>query len=188
MPEPGESDRQTPHPLGPPTFAGDQARALAAIFEQANQSADPSAMTAVAAFASAAFAGPLPPPDVLKGYEEVLEGSADRIFKMAEAQSAHRQSLESVAVNGGHRRSWWGLWLGFASTLVVMGLGAGMVFAGHDAAGATVMGIDVVGLAGVFVYAQESQRRERQAKAAISQVPTMTAIPQSHTPASPSNS
>jgi uncharacterized membrane protein len=173
VPEPGQPDDSAQHPVGVPTFSmgADQARALAAIFEQAQKTSDPSTLIAMSAtVASAAFAGPLPPPEVLKGYEEVLPGSADRILKMAEGQSSHRQALETVAVNGGHRRSWWGLWLGFASTLVVMGLGAGMVFAGHDAAGASVMGIDVVGLASVFVYAQQSQRRERQTKATISQI------------------
>jgi len=40
------------------------------------------------------FAGPLPPPRILKGYEEVLSGSADRIFRMAENEQSHRHALE----------------------------------------------------------------------------------------------
>jgi uncharacterized membrane protein len=37
-----------------------------------------------------AFSGPLPPPSVLKGYEEVVRGSAERILVMAEKQQDHR--------------------------------------------------------------------------------------------------
>lgn len=38
--------------------------------------------------------GPLPPPEVLKAYDEVLKGAAKRIFDMAERQATHRQALE----------------------------------------------------------------------------------------------
>lgn len=44
------------------------------------------------------FSGPIPPPSIIKGYEEVLPGSADRIIKMAENQSSHRQAMESKMV------------------------------------------------------------------------------------------
>jgi len=40
------------------------------------------------------FAGPIPPPSMMKQYEETLPGSADRILKMAENQSEHRQWME----------------------------------------------------------------------------------------------
>jgi uncharacterized membrane protein len=40
------------------------------------------------------FVGPIPPPDLLKKYEDALDGAADRIIKMAEKQSAHRQWME----------------------------------------------------------------------------------------------
>lgn len=40
------------------------------------------------------FRGPIPPPSIIKGYEEVVAGSADRIIKMAEKQAAHRQEME----------------------------------------------------------------------------------------------
>lgn len=38
-----------------------------------------------------AFSGPLPPPEVLRGYNDVLPGAAERIFTMAEAQAEHRR-------------------------------------------------------------------------------------------------
>ena len=42
----------------------------------------------------ARFAGPLPPPGLLKGYEDVCPGAADRIVRMAEDQGKHRRELE----------------------------------------------------------------------------------------------
>lgn len=40
------------------------------------------------------FAGPLPPPGILKGYEESCPGAAERIIHMAEAQGDHRRAIE----------------------------------------------------------------------------------------------
>lgn len=41
------------------------------------------------------YQGPLPPPAMLRGYEEVVPGSGERIIAMAERQAAHRQNIES---------------------------------------------------------------------------------------------
>ncbi len=39
------------------------------------------------------FEGPLPPPDLLKQYEQTLPGIAERIVRMAEEEQAHRHTL-----------------------------------------------------------------------------------------------
>lgn len=44
------------------------------------------------------YSGPLPKPEDLAKYEQVLSGSADRIIRMAERQAEHRQKLEKVVV------------------------------------------------------------------------------------------
>ncbi len=40
------------------------------------------------------YAGPLPHPEILEKFEQILPGSADRILKQAEAQTLHRIELE----------------------------------------------------------------------------------------------
>ncbi len=57
------------------------------------------------------FQGPLPPPQMLREYEDVFSGCADRIVAMAERQSAHRQAMEKVALRQRTRRSVWGKYL-----------------------------------------------------------------------------
>lgn len=44
---------------------------------------------------SASFSGPIPPPAILHQYDAVIPGAAERILKMAEEQSKHRQELVS---------------------------------------------------------------------------------------------
>jgi uncharacterized membrane protein len=43
---------------------------------------------------AALFSGPIPPPDLLERYNQIIPEGADRILKMAEKQSAHRQKIE----------------------------------------------------------------------------------------------
>jgi predicted membrane protein DUF2335 len=46
------------------------------------------------------FQGPIPPAEELAKYEAVLHGAADRILKMAEGQSSHRQWIERRVIVG----------------------------------------------------------------------------------------
>ena len=45
------------------------------------------------------FVGPLPPPGILEHYERICPGAATRIMDAAHAESVHRQTLESTALN-----------------------------------------------------------------------------------------
>ena len=45
------------------------------------------------------FMGPIPPPQILAEYEQFLPSSADRILCMAEKETAHRQTMETKAID-----------------------------------------------------------------------------------------
>lgn len=45
---------------------------------------------AVAKVIQSEFSGPIPPPSIIKGYEDILPGTAERIVAMAENQAKHR--------------------------------------------------------------------------------------------------
>ena len=45
------------------------------------------------------FSGPVPHPDILARYDQILPGSAHTIIQMAMTQATHRQQLEVVAQN-----------------------------------------------------------------------------------------
>ena len=92
---------------------------------------------------AAAWIGPLPPPDALQGYEDVIPGGAERIMAMAERQSAHRQEMERSAVIGASKRSYLGLGAGFLLSAITVGAGAFLIAMGHDLAGGSVIGINL---------------------------------------------
>lgn len=60
------------------------------------------------------FSGPIPPPNIIKGYEEILPGAADRIIRMAETQACHRQAMEKKMVDSESRDSLLGIFFAFS--------------------------------------------------------------------------
>lgn len=93
------------------------------------------------------FSGPIPPPNIIRGYEEVLPGAADRIISMAEKQSQHRQHMEKEMIRIESRDSLLGIIFAF-------GLGIGCVIAAIIMSivvpqSAGVIGGSVLGIAGI---------------------------------------
>lgn len=116
---------------------------------------------------SASFEGPIPPPVLLEQYNELIPNGAERILAMAESNSQHRQTLESFALRSEHQRSMLGIIAGLLVALALGGAGLWSTLAGHEPFGLAIIGIDMVGLVGTFVYGTESRRRERLQRAEI---------------------
>ena len=96
-------------------------------------------------------AGPIPPPDIMEQYEKTLPGSADRIIKMAENQSEHRQSLEKQRLSFSNREVHLGQIFGFLIGAIAIVTGGYIASSGSQISGG-VMGTSVViGLVSVFV-------------------------------------
>lgn len=106
------------------------------------------------------WSGPTPSPDVLRDYEQIVPGSADRIISMAERQSEHRQKLETTALNNGHTRAVLGAVLGFTLGAIAIGGGLYLATHGQELGGYAIMITTVTGLAGVFVYGRSSTKKE----------------------------
>lgn len=118
-----------------------------------------------ASYQQTQFSGPLPPPSILREYNEVDPTFAERIMTMTEKQSDHRRSLEQLAITSEIRRSWAGLCCGFLIALAGLAVSAYLGSIGQSAAASIIGGSTLVGLAGVFVYGTISRKQERQQKA-----------------------
>lgn len=106
------------------------------------------------------WSGPTPSPDVLREYNEIVPGSAERIIAMAERQAEHRQNLETMAVKGGTGRAYLGSVFGFIIGMTAVLGGLYLAVNGQELGGYAVMLGTVATLAGVFVYGRKSAQRE----------------------------
>lgn len=91
--------------------------------------------------------GPLPPPDLLRGYDEVLPGAAREIMDMAIREQRHRNLLEQRA----------GIYpfIGmFAGTFVLTGSIAGsflLAIQGNTIVASLLLGAPMIGAVGILI-------------------------------------
>ncbi|SRR3989344_2600324 len=110
------------------------------------------------------FSGPLPHPDILRKFEEVVPGSAERIIKMAEEQSAHRKDLEQKVISSDIARSKWGQILGFVIAISGLVVSTLVSIYGNAIAGGIIGVGTLASLVGVFMYGSTTRSKEREIK------------------------
>jgi uncharacterized membrane protein len=113
------------------------------------------------------FSGPLPHPDILAKYDQVVPGTAARLIETAQKQGEHRMDLEKTVIKGDNFRANRGMVFAFTLALVLIGSGTSCVLLGHDLAGASIIGTSLVSLIAAFLSGSSGRRREREEKARI---------------------
>lgn len=106
------------------------------------------------------FAGPLPHPSILEGYDKVIPGAAERILAMAEREQAHRHKMDSDHLSLLARERSRGQTYGFAIGCVAIVAGALTATLGHPIAGSLIGGGGVAGLVAVFVIGKHIEARQ----------------------------
>ncbi len=98
------------------------------------------------------FSGPLPHPDILEKYEQLLPGVADRIVRMAESQSEHRKLIEVKVIYSDTMRATLGIC--FAFTIVITSILVGTYLIMHDktTGGLLIPTGALVTIVGAFIY------------------------------------
>lgn len=107
--------------------------------------------------------GPLPAPEELAAYNNVVVDGAERIFQQFEEQSEHRRELESRVIRSDIARSWAGLVAGLVLDLLLIGMTWDLVRTGHEYGG-KLIGVTLlvnVGIIGVSYKAQRERRARR---------------------------
>ena len=110
--------------------------------------------------------GPLPPPEMLKRYEEAHPGAAGIILQEFVAQAEHRRDLESKSLDAAVRGAARGQYCAFLLLLLVIVGGFVLVHSGRDVGG---LGVVVTALASAIIVFVKSRNnrvaslRERRA-------------------------
>ncbi len=110
------------------------------------------------------YSGPLPHPDILRSFEEVIPGAAQRIFTQFEEQAAHRRLMEAKVISSGAFSQRIGT---ISSSLIgFIGVGGGIWLAheGKDLIGLATAFTTLASLAGIYLYRKPKQQQELEEK------------------------
>ena len=131
--------------------------------DRLNRTTDPSGVL-VQQSAQSLHVGPLPSPDVLREYEDLLPGTADRLLTSFEEQARHRMALEREVIIADIRRANLGLWTGFIVAILFLLASIGLAMTGHETVAIALGTVDIIGLVTTFVIGTLSRRGERVEK------------------------
>jgi len=106
------------------------------------------------------FKGPLPPPEVISGYNDVVRNGGERIFSMAENQSNHRIKLEDFVIREELKLSGRGQIFGFIIGLIGLGLATGLALLGHETLAGIFGTSTILGMVTVFVIGKKAQEKD----------------------------
>jgi uncharacterized membrane protein len=108
--------------------------------------------------------GPMPPVEVAVGYEEVLPGSVDRMFRMAEKdQDAFIQANKDV-IRRDDRFRIFCVGLGFAALATIIGAATYLAVIGHKEVAIALATLGVSGVIAHFVNAHFSKAKASEEK------------------------
>lgn len=116
---------------------------------------------------SEAYSGPLPHPDTLRQFNDILPGAAERIFNQFEKQTNHRINIETLVIKSDIRKSYLGLILAFFLCLLGMGGWIYLASIGKSIEGAAIGGTYLATLAGTFIYGTRQRKAERNRKSSF---------------------
>jgi uncharacterized membrane protein len=111
------------------------------------------------------FSGPLPPPELLKSYNEAFPGCAERVVAMAERQSRHRQELERLVVEANCQAQRRGQYFAFILALIVITGGVYLLASGKSIEGFSAIILALASLVTTLIYGRREQAKERTRKA-----------------------
>lgn len=117
------------------------------------------------------FEGPIPHPRIIREYENILSGSADRILKMAETQQAHRIELEKKSIESQLKYNKRGQIFGFV--IFILGILLSVFFALADMKifAGTFATITVVTIIALFIGGKRAIKKDLEKKSVRQQTP-----------------
>ena len=115
-------------------------------------------MAQVIAVSHETFSGPMPHPDILRGYKELIPDAPERILQMAEQEQKHRIDIERSMleqndknINAAVKANTRSQIFAFLLTLLFIIAGVSLTSTGYMAVGLTIFGTTILGVVTVFI-------------------------------------
>jgi len=110
------------------------------------------------------FSGPLPHPEILKKYEEVVPGTGKVIVETFEKQARHRMSVENVVIASDIKNETLGIFIAGGMGFSGFFLAGFALYLDRDITALTILISELTVFAGIFIYGKNENRKERENK------------------------
>ena len=144
-------------------MAGDKKKQLIEFLQAKLAEAQPGQV--VMATQSQITTSPVPPAELLEGYNATIPNGAERLFTLVEGQSAHRQSIETKVVDAQAKRSDRGQIFAFILAIVFAGLAAYFGAIGQAWLAGEVLTVTIGAIITTFIMGQKNQQQNLDKKA-----------------------
>ena len=98
-----------------------------------------------------AFKGPLPPPSILKEYQEIIPNSPERFLQLVEREQAHTLSCEKSIIINQILQNWVGLIIGAGLVIFLCLMAYDLATKGYDLLAGIIFSTTLVAVAAIFV-------------------------------------
>ena len=117
------------------------------------------------------FSGPMPHPDILRGYKELIPDAPERILQMAEQEQKHRIDVEKQMLEQNNKnilesakankRS---QIIAFILAFILIASGVALTILGHAVVGGTIFGTTIVGVIAIFITGKSGKIIKKEEK------------------------
>lgn len=108
------------------------------------------------------FSGPLPPPEILSGYEQIEQGLASRIVSMAEREQSHTHAMDRRLLRNEYLSDHAGRIAAVVVAVLFLAGSVWLIDRGHAWPGLALGTIDLAALVSVFIYGKRSETQSRR--------------------------
>lgn len=119
-------------------------------------------LTGGCGYRSMEYSGPIPHPQLLREFNDVIPDGANRIMIMAEKQSEHRRNLEEKIVNANNRDSLLGIIFALVIALVIVGSGTFLLFNDKEVSGMGLLLSGIGTFITVFIVGKRNDDKQHQ--------------------------
>lgn len=134
------------------------------VFEGLNKEKIQRIVKSVSVTMHKSHSGPLPDPETLAQYSEIIPNGAERIMLMAEKQLDHRIKMENKVISGQLFQSNLGQILAFLIGIAALGSATFVIISGHEWTG-VVLGVGgLTSLVTAFIKGKSQQAKDLENK------------------------
>ncbi|MCF8111204.1 MAG: DUF2335 domain-containing protein [Desulfobacteraceae bacterium] len=106
------------------------------------------------------FSGPVPHPEILRQYDEILPGAAERILSMAESESEHQKDMDKTAIHLKSQENKRGQIFALITVILAFSTATACAYLGATTPAGIIGGTTVVGLVAVFITGRSKNSQE----------------------------